>query len=202
MKHCPECNFTFPDFHRVCDFDGTELVLDPERQSLMKVNSRHSYLRLGLKKPMLLTSLAVLGLFLSAVFIGYFESPAPSIPAIVKDQESRHSSRNLTPIAKRSEQLAEDKLATAPSRTVSSRIVRRSRNRSVISSTARLRRKSAADSSRNEVIARTQATPLRHSRAARLAWTQDSKRTSNDKSPKIVAILKTTWRVLKKPFDF
>lgn len=182
MKHCPTCNFSFPDFHRVCDFDGTELVLDPERLSLVKVKPRFSYPRPGLKKPMLLTSLAVLGLFLSAVFIGYVESPAPSIPAIVKHQETQHSSPGLTPIARTSGQLAEDKVTAAPSRTV-----RRSRNTSAVSSTARLRRKSAADSgSRNEVIART----------------QDSKRTSNEKSPKIVAVLKTTWKILKKPFDF
>lgn len=182
MKHCPMCNFTFPDFHRVCDFDGTELVLDPKRQSLMKVDSRHSYPRHGLKKPMLLTSLAVLGLFMSAVFVGYLESPAPSIPAIVKTQEVQNFPRNLTPTARASRQVAVGKLTAAPSRTVS-----RSRNRSVVSSTARLRRKPAADSrSRTEVIART----------------KDSKRTSNEKSPKIVAVLKTTWKILKKPFDF
>jgi hypothetical protein len=182
MKHCPTCNFSFPDVDRVCDFDGTELVLDPERQSLMKLEPRFSYPRLGLKKPMLLTSLAVLGLFLSAVFIGYLESPAPSIPAVVKDQDVQHSPRGLTPIARTTGELVADKLTAAPSRNVS-----RSRNRSVVASTARLRRKPAVDSrSQNEVIART----------------KDSKRTSNEKSPKIVAVLKTTWKVLKKPFDF
>ena len=87
MKYCPACNFTFSDSNRVCDFDGTELVQEAERQSLMTLPKRLPHSRPGLKKPMLLTSLAVLGLFLSAVFIGYLESPAPSIPAIVKDQE-------------------------------------------------------------------------------------------------------------------
>lgn len=182
MKHCPSCNFTFPDIHRVCDFDGTELVLDPERQSLVKVKPHFSNPRPGLKKPMLLTSLAVLGLFLGAVLIGYLESPAPSIPAIVKHQELKRSPRSLTPIARTSGQLADDKATAAPSRTVS-----RSRNKSALSSTARLRQKSAADSrSRSGIIART----------------KDSKRSSNEKSPKVVAILKTTWKVLKKPFDF
>lgn len=182
MKYCPTCNFSFPDFHRVCDFDGSELVLDPERQSLVKANPRYSYPRHGLKKPMFLTSLAVLVLFLSAVFIGYLESPAPSIPAIVNTQEVQNSPRSLTPTARTSGQLAEDKLTAAPSCTL-----RRNRNKSVVSSTARLRRKLAVDNrSRNEVIART----------------QDSKRASNEKSPKILAVLKTTWKVLKKPFDF
>ena len=182
MKHCPSCNFSFPDFHRVCDFDGTELVLDPEKQALMRVNPPHSDPRPGLKKPMLLASLAVLGLFLSAVFIGYLESPAPSIPVIVKHQETQPSPPGLTPIARTNGQSAEDKVAVAPSRSV-----RRSRTRTVVSSTPRFSRKSATDSRpRNEVIART----------------PDSKRSANEKSPKIVAVLKTTWRVLKKPFDF
>jgi hypothetical protein len=180
MKHCPTCNFSFPDLHRVCDFDGTELVLDPERQSLIKVPKRFPRPRPGLKKPMLLTSLAVSGVFLSAVLIGYLESPSPSIPAIVKDQGAQNSPRSLTPVARTTKQLAGDKVTAAASRP-------RSRNKSALSSTARLSQKSAADTrSRNKVIART----------------QDSKRTSNEKSPKVVAILKTTWKVLKKPFDF
>ena len=185
MKYCPACNFTFSDSHSVCDFDGNELVQGPEPKSLMRVPQPFSHRRPGLRKPMLLTSLAVLGLFVSAVFIGYLESPAPSIPALVKDQKSQQSSPDLTPIAKTSGQLVDAESTAAPSRIVSSRTVRRSRNRAMIASTARLHRKSA-DSSRHPVVART----------------QDSKRTSNEKSPKIVAVLKTTWRVLKKPFDF
>lgn len=180
MKHCPACNFTFPDFHRVCDFDGTELVTDPERQSLIKVPKSFPPSRRSLKKPMLLTSLTVLGLFLSAVTIGYLESPAPSIPAIVKDQKAQNSPRNLAPVERNTGRLAELKKTIEPAK---STVVRR-RNNSAVSA-ARLRQKDVAESrARNNVIART----------------QDSKRT--DKSPKIVAVLKTTWKVLKKPFDF
>ena len=181
MKHCPACNFSFPDSQGVCDFDGTELVQDPERQALMKVKPRLSPSRPGLKKPMLLTSLAVLGLFLSAVFIGYLESPAPSIPAIVKDQEAQNSPRNPTPVARTSGQPAERQKTNQPLK----RTVRSQNN--LAASTARLRQKDFAERRlRNNDIART----------------RDSKRTSNEKSPKIAAILKGTWRVLKKPFDF
>ena len=116
MKHCPECNFSFPDFHRVCDFDGTELVQSPERQSLMTVPKHVPHPRLGLKKPMLLTSLAVLGVFLSAVFIGYLESPAPTIPALVKDQEVQNSARGLSPSDKTTEQVAKVKKTAGPSK--------------------------------------------------------------------------------------
>jgi hypothetical protein len=181
MKHCPTCNFSFPDVHRVCDFDGTELVLDPERQSLIKVPKRFPRPRPGLKRPMLLTSLAVLGVFLSAVLIGYLESPAPSIPVVVKNQEAEKSHGRPTPLAKITD-LAEAKRTTEPSKRAGSRKVK-----SAGSSTARLRQKAVTDSRfRNDVIART----------------RDSKRTSGEKSPKIVAVLKTTWKVLKKPFDF
>ena len=181
MKHCPACNFSFPDFHRVCDFDGTELITDPERQSLMKVPKSFPAPRRSLKTPMLLTSLAVLGVFLSAVLIGYLESPGPSIPAIVKEEETQNSRPSLTPVANTTGQFA-DMTTTEPARPA----VVGSRNKSRFS-TARLRQKDVADRrSRSEVIART----------------QDPKRTSNEKSPKIVAVLKTTWRVLKKPFDF
>ncbi|MFY9622672.1 MAG: hypothetical protein WAM70_00370 [Pyrinomonadaceae bacterium] len=130
---------------------------------------------------MLLTSLVVLGLFLSAVFIGYLESPAPSIPAIVRNQAEQNSPR-VTPVASTTSQSDEVKKKTEPSKRTGSRNVR-----VAASSTARLRRKSATDSRpHNEVVART----------------PDSKRTSSEKPPRIVAVLKTTWKVLKKPFDF
>jgi hypothetical protein len=182
MKHCTACNFSFPDSHRVCDFDGTELVLDPGRQSLITVPKRFPRPRPGLRKPMLVTSLTVLGLFLSAVLIGYLESSAPSIPAIVKKQEVQNTPRSLPQVARTTEQLAAHKATATPARAVSRR-----RNKPALSSTARLRQKSVDESrSQNDFIART----------------RDSKRTSSEKSPKIVAVLKTTWKLLKKPFDF
>ena len=182
MKRCPACSFTFSDSHRVCDFDGTELVPDPERQSLMKVPKRFPHPRPGLKKPMLLTSLAVLGLFVSAVFIGYLESPPPSIPAIVRNQEAQNPPRSATQVARPPSQLDDAQKAIGPSKRAAGRSVR-----VAVSSPTRLRQRSVADSrSRNEAIASR----------------RDSRRTSSEKSPKVVAILKTTWRVLKKPFDF
>src|SRR2546430_15731270 len=33
LKYCPRCNFTFADFHHVCDFDGAELISAPEQPS-------------------------------------------------------------------------------------------------------------------------------------------------------------------------
>ena len=180
MKHCPACNFSFPDSQGVCDFDGTELVLDPEQQSLMKVKQPSAFPQPSLKKPMLLTSLAVLGVFLSAVFIGYLESPAPSIPT-VKNQEAQKSPPNPTPVARTAEQLADVKKTTESLKPA----VSRNRNKPAVSN-ARRRQRDAESRLRDD----------------ELAGTRDSKRTSTEKSPKIVAVLKTTWKVLKKPFDF
>jgi hypothetical protein len=180
MKHCPACNFSFPDTQGVCDFDGTELIMDPGQQSLMKVKQPRAFPQPSLLKSMLLTSLAVLGIFLSAVFIGYLESPSPSVPT-VKNQEAQKSPPNLTTVAKTTGPVAEAKKTNEPS----TRTVSRSRNKSAFS-TARLSQRHTENRPRNEEIAQT----------------RDSKRTSSEKSPKIVAVLKTTWRVLKKPFDF
>jgi len=30
MKRCPKCDFSFANFHHVCDFDGTNLIDVPE----------------------------------------------------------------------------------------------------------------------------------------------------------------------------
>jgi len=181
MKHCPACNFSFTDSQRVCDFDGTELVRDPESQSLMRVKQPRTFQRPSLKKPMLLTSLAVLALFLSAVFIGYLESSAPSIPAVVKNQPAQNSPRNQTPVAETTGQVVEFQKTSRPSQ----RAVGRSRSRLAVSP-ARIRQRDEDSRQRNDEIARA----------------KEKKRTSSEKSPKIVAVLKTTWRVLKKPFDF
>jgi hypothetical protein len=180
MKYCPACNFTFPDSHVLCDFDGAELVQDSQQQSLTKVPKRSPHPRFGLKKAMLVTSLAVMGLFVSAVIIGYLKSPIPSIPVIVKNQ-GRQDAPLQTPVSSTSSP-SENVEKTEP--------LKRTGNRSLrvaSSSKPRLRQRPVADDrSRNDVIARTEV----------------PKHSSSEKSPKVVAILKTTWKVLKKPFDF
>src|SRR5437762_3203965 len=70
LKYCPRCNFTFADFHHVCDFDGAELINAPDRPSN---GSRPSLLRRCLKSPVLLASVGLCAVVASAFLIGYFE---------------------------------------------------------------------------------------------------------------------------------
>src|SRR5436305_5127593 len=91
MKHCPRCNFTFADFHRVCDFDGAELIDDPERpSSFMKASPLRSRFWQVLKSPLFLAGLGVVGLLASALVIGYYDSPGQP-NTIVRNQSSQNS---------------------------------------------------------------------------------------------------------------
>ena len=183
MKGCPACNFSFPDSHDVCDFDGTTLVPNSGR-ALVKASPRPSRLLRFLKSPMLLASLAMLGLFLSAVLVGYYDSNH-GVPPIAKNPPSSPS----LPVARAT---AQPPTLTTPS--VSSK---RSgvRNLNGLPSSASLRRQASASRS----MAKLQRTSD-HKRVQKPEITRRSD--AEDKDPKLVAILKTTWRVLKKPFDF
>src|SRR6185295_18862515 len=75
------------DAHRVCDFDGTELVPDPKRPSAVSHAARPSLFRLVLKSPMLFASVAILSLFVGAVLIGYYQSTG-EVPPVVQDPPS------------------------------------------------------------------------------------------------------------------
>ena len=189
MKHCPECNFSFPDFHQVCDFDGTELVADPERPSLINASPRPSRFRRILKSPMLLASLAMLVLFLSAVLIGYYDS---TIPPVVKDPPSPPS----LSVARDSTQ--SPALIKTPVPSKQSGI--RNLNRSPGSSSASLRRQVAAPRSVARLHQKTSVS--KRAQKSEIARRRDDQQSSEEKEPKLTAILKATWNVLKKPFRF
>lgn len=175
MKHCPACNFRFPDFHIVCDFDGTELVPDPHRLALIKPPAQRSFGARFIKSPKALTVLAVLGLFFSAAFIGY-------------QLTTSRSTRTLLAVTPRSPVLETapvnlSSLASAAPTTRATRpthVRRSSAERSSIAGNRHEKRNE--HSSLKAEVARGQAQP--------------------EKQPKIVAMLKTTWRVLKRPFSF
>src|SRR4030095_5022012 len=119
MKHCPACNFTFPDFHRVCDFDGTELVPDPERPSPIK--PRSSRLRCTLKSPLFSLTLVTIGLFGIALVIGRHESDN-QYQAMVQVQPSWNLPRRMKPAPKPAASVAAR--IKLPARAHTSRIVR------------------------------------------------------------------------------
>jgi hypothetical protein len=79
MKRCPKCDFSFVNFHHVCDFDGTELVDDPATLpvstavSALVATTQSPFLRL-LKSPVFLIVLGLAGLVSSALLIGYYDA--------------------------------------------------------------------------------------------------------------------------------
>lgn len=182
MKHCPACNFSFPDFHLVCDFDGTELLTDPERPSLIKTPPRHTLLRRVVTSPKLLTTLAILFVFLGTAFLAYYQETSRlartanvQVPAVALNQAAERSPRN-------------DMVVSSDSPTASARHAKNSKA-AHRSSSARLSIAKLRSEKRNEH-------PTAQTEIAR--QTEESP----DKQPKVVAMLKSTWRVLKKPFRF
>jgi hypothetical protein len=192
------CHFTFADFHSVCTFDGTELVPYEKPQSLMKVAQPPTHPRLSLKPSMSLTSVAVLTVFLSAVLIGYLKSPSPSIPAVVLQQREANTFNSPARATKTETVAPEGKpIARATG-------VRRNQSRRVATSKAPLEVTRVVVRSPSPTIARPREVPQtsRVYPPASIARRQEVPKPSREKSPKVVAILKTTWKVLKKPFDF
>ena len=175
MKHCPACNFSFPDFHLVCDFDGTELVPDEKHLALIKLPGRQSSVPRLMKSPQTLTALAVLGLFLTATVIAYH-------------QISSRSTRTL--------------LAVAPLAPVLNTPTRSIPSASPSKFTPRPRPSMRAQHSspvRSSVAKRVyERRDERRSYQTEVIHPQPPP----EKPPKFVAALKRTWRVLKRPFGF
>ena len=183
MKYCPSCTFSFPDFHLVCDFDGTELVPDPERLSLIKTPPRRTLLRRLMTSPELLTALAILALFLSTAFFAYYQEIHQS--TATADVQVAPVLLNKTPhLSTRTNAWLpqpDSSASSAPRAKNSTAAHHLSSNRP---SVARLRREK-----RNEH-------PSAQTEVAR------GVDPPSEKQPKLTAMLKTTWRVIKKPFGF
>ena len=182
MKHCPACNFTFPDFHLVCDFDGTELVSDPRRLALIKLPPPRSFVRRCLTSPKALTALAILGLFSIAAFLAFQQQTARSTRTLLAANVATPSLETPAP-ASSSELDASTASVARPSVAVKAPI--RSRRSSAVRFVVRSRREKDKEhpSPPTEVAHRSESV-------------------SSDRQPKLVVMLKTTWRVLKRPFSF
>ena len=220
MKHCPKCSFSFADFHHVCDFDGAPLVPDPLRPSLVTASPRLSSVRLTLMSPFLLAPLAATALLFSALLIGYYDSPGEAKP-LVKDQPAPTSPVTTNTVARASEQ--SPAVINSPAAWAGKSI--RDSNRLAVASSKPVRRPPTAsrslaqrdqttthvNRSRKTEVARGKGSlessgkkeaKLNPTWKTETAAQRDSKQTPREKDPKLVAMLKTTWRVLKKPFKF
>ena len=221
MKRCPKCNFSFVNFHHVCDFDGTDLVDDPETLpvspgvSALVAATRSPFRRL-VKSPVFIVALALAGLVSSALLIGYYdtasqpnsiaESPASPATVVSLVPSAQPPVRPPSPIRTRAPSTSRAEISK-PAKDLSS-----TRARSVTASRSRARLHPSPSTrnqqSRPEIALQRQ--PLqRQPRAKALqkeskdsALQRDSKENANRKESRLTAALKTTWSILKKPFKF
>lgn len=174
MKHCPACNFTFPDFHFMCDFDGAELVSDRQCLALIKLPPRRSFIHRFTTSSKTLTTIAILGLFFTAAFIAYQQTTSRSIGTLLAVSPA-------TPVLNTPEST---RLISSPAVTTGARPSMRPRRASPVRFVVRSRQEK-----------RTERTS-RHTEVSRSAHSP------SERQPKVMAMLKTTWRVLKRPFSF
>src|SRR5207253_9512752 len=113
----PPCELRFPDFHHVRDFDGTDLVDDPERLAPeappTAAGSASLFLRM-LKSPLFSIGLAVMALVASALLIGYYDS-ANQPNLIAQNPETPNSVATRVPPDQASAQSPAQVQTSAPS---------------------------------------------------------------------------------------
>ena len=212
MKRCPKCNFSFVNFHHVCDFDGTDLVDDPETLpvspgvSALVAATRSPFLRL-IKSPVFVTVLALAGLMSSLLLIVYYDG-ARQPNSVAESRAPRDSVVSVVPPAqppaRPSDRIRTGTLSTSRSE-ISKPAKDRTRERSVTASRsrARLRPSIRNQQSRPEIaLQRQPKDKMLQKESKESALQRDSKENANRKESKLTAALKTTWNLLKKPFKF
>ena len=229
MKRCSECEFTFEDQQQFCDFDGTELTVVPEPfPSFKKVPVPATIPSLFVRVARSRVSVAVLalaGVMLSALLIGYFEAASQPNIAIASNAESRNE---VIPIPQ-GLSVPSDQTEAKPQDAVKSRFVSTQRvidadEKSVVSSKKkslstskpegterRFEKANRQSLTRNQKIGSQKTDQKMASQKANSEFvSQNQKRPDGSKSQsshqrgdsKFVAILKKTGRILKRPFEF
>src|SRR5260370_17872080 len=215
MKRCPKCNFSFLDLHQVCDFDGTDLVDDPEALpvsqgvSALAAATQSPFLRL-VKSPVFLTVLLLAGILSSLLLIVYYDA-ASQPNSIAGNRASRSSVVSPVPPAQPPVQTRATSTSSSEiSKPKAAKGLSSTRERSVTASRSRARLRSSPSirnqQSRPEIALQRQ--PLqRQPRAKALqkeskesALQRDSKENANRKESKLTPPLKTPWNIIKKPF--
>lgn len=220
MKRCSQCEFTFEDHQQFCDFDGTELTVVPEPfPSFKKVSVPATvfpsfFLRVA-RSRVSLAVLAFAGVMLSALLIGYNDSGDQPKLDIASTAESRNEMVNPVPQAPPELSNQTQPEQVAKSRFISTQRTISADEKSVVSS--RKERPSTSKPEENkrrfektnrELLARNQK--IGSQKANRESLARNQKRPDDNKSEnshqrgdsKVVAILKKTGRLLKRPFEF
>jgi hypothetical protein len=239
VKHCPSCNFSFPDFHKVCDFDGTELVPDLEPVAKPKSPPLARF-QSTLQSPRfwgsVLAFVAIFTTFLFALYDAQRRStlavnaqPSPGAPAskgsVISSaptpelwpdlskkpaSSTRAGSTNVSRLAASpAGQRRPAKMARTAARqqdtSVASRPDRDYSQARPVPGTSASRSVLKTESAKSKPQQSGSARPRNLSpqeRPSEIARGSDSRKTSPQKDRKLTAMLKATWRVLKKPFRF
>lgn len=217
MKRCSQCDFTFEDDQQFCDFDGTELSVVPEPVPSFKKFSMPP----GVSAPLFLrvvrsrVSLAVMalaGVMLSALVIGYYDSGAqsniePDIDLASNDMVNlvpKGASETLDQAEP--EQVKPTFISTE--RRINAEEKTRTRAHVFSSNSKPERNKRGFEKANKDLLARKQKTGSETANEESLA--RNSKRPADresngsrqHKDSKVVAILKKTGNILTKPFKF
>jgi hypothetical protein len=233
VKHCPACNFSFPDFHIVCDFDGTDLICDPEPLSLVK-SPPPSRFRRTLRSPLFWGGVLAFAAVSNAFLFALYDASSQSTPAVKAEPSSgspaligrvlpsapaaesgpalnrkpspakRDRSRNVSP------PLWHAHLARVPS------LSARRRQPAKIARTPPRQEATSVATQPSRAVNPTKPAPLAtisrelpnpngvsiKPQESEVAQRKEPPQSSHEKDPRLVSMLKTTWRVLKKPFRF
>jgi hypothetical protein len=199
MKRCPSCEFTFADFHRVCDFDGAELVDEPPRPPApAKTPSR--FWRV-LKSEMFVAAAGLVFVLASALLVGYYEV-TNQLNSTAGNQTAPGASVSPAPNSAQAPDKApaEDETPVASARASDQRNSKRSHQSAF---TLRRQTNIARVSTRAPREALPTSTAKNRPGKSPFAVEREVKEeAAHRKDPKLVAVLKTTWNVLKKPFKF
>jgi hypothetical protein len=201
MKRCSQCDFTFEDDQQFCDFDGTELSVVPEpvpsfkKYSMPPGVSAPLFLRV-VRSRVSLAVMALAGVMLSALVIGYYDSGAQSNIEPDIDLAS-NDMVNLVPKGASGtldqaepEQVKPTFISTE--RRINAEEKTRTRAHVFSSNSKPERNKRSFDKANEESLARNSKRPA----------DRESNGSRQHKDSKVVAILKKTGNILTKPFKF
>jgi len=219
MKRCSECEFTFEDYQQFCDFDGTELTVVPEpfpsfKKVSVPVTVLPSLLLRVARSRVSLALLALAGLMLSALLIGYFESGSQPNIDIASNAESRNEVISVPQGPSESSDQAKPEEGAKP-RFISTQrriiadeeSVASAKKKSPATSTSegnkrRLEKANRELLTRNQKMGSPKANPESLARNQKGLDGSKSQSSRQRRDSKVVAILKKTGRLLKRPFEF
>ena len=219
MKRCSQCEFTFEDYQQFCDFDGTELTVVPEPFPSFKKVSVPATLFPSLllrvaRSRVSLALLALAGVMLSALLIGYFESGSQPNVDIASNAESRSEAISVPQGPSESSDQAKPE-EVAKSRFISTQRMFKADEESVVSAKKKWPATSKSEGNKRrlekanrELLTRNQKMGSQKANSESLARNQKRPEGSKSQSSrqrgdsKVVAILKKTGRLLKRPFEF